>query len=110
MDEVLNSVVPENPNKPYDMKQIIHSVVDDGDFFEVHEHYAENIIVGFARMDGKPVGVVANQPSVLAGVLDNDASMKGADSYDSATHSIFRFLCLRTCPDSCPAPPKNGVG
>jgi propionyl-CoA carboxylase beta chain len=78
MDDQLNSIVPENPNKPYDMKQIIHSVVDDGEFFEVHEHYAENIIVGFARMDGKSVGVVANQPSVLAGVLDNDASVKGA--------------------------------
>ena len=72
------SIVPENPNKPYDMKRVIHSVVDGGDFFEVHEHYAENIIVGFARMDGRPVGVVANQPSVLAGVLDNDASVKGA--------------------------------
>jgi propionyl-CoA carboxylase beta chain len=78
MDDQLNSIVPENPNKPYDMKQIIHSVVDDGEFFEVHEHYAENIIVGFARMDGRSVGVVANQPSVLAGVLDNDASVKGA--------------------------------
>ena len=78
MDDRLNSIVPENPNKPYDMKQIIHSVVDDGEFFEVHEHYAENIIVGFARMDGRSVGVVANQPSVLAGVLDNDASVKGA--------------------------------
>ena len=78
MDEGLNSIIPENPNKPYDMKQIIHSVVDDGDFFEVHEHFAENIIVGFARMAGRSVGLVANQPSVLAGVLDNDASMKGA--------------------------------
>ncbi len=78
MDDLLNSIIPENPNKPYDMKQIIHSVVDDGEFFEVHEHYAENIIVGFVRMAGKPVGIVANQPSVLAGVLDNDASVKGA--------------------------------
>lgn len=78
MDDELNSIVPENPSKPYDMKLIIHSVVDDKEFFEVHEQYAENIIVGFARMDGKPVGVVANQPSVLAGVLDNDASVKGA--------------------------------
>jgi propionyl-CoA carboxylase beta chain len=78
MDEKLNSIVPENPNKPYDMKEILHLIVDDGDFFEVHEHYAENIIVGLARMDGRPVGVVANQPSVLAGVLDNDSSMKAA--------------------------------
>jgi propionyl-CoA carboxylase beta chain len=78
MDEKLNSIVPENPNKPYDMKDVVHAIVDDGDFFEVHEHYAENIIVGFARMDGRPVGVIANQPAVLAGVLDNDSSMKGA--------------------------------
>ncbi len=78
MDEKLNSMVPENPNKPYNMKDVLHSIVDDGDFFEVHEHYAENIIVGFARMDGRPVGVIANQPAVLAGVLDNDSSMKGA--------------------------------
>jgi propionyl-CoA carboxylase beta chain len=78
MDEMLNSIVPENPNKPYDMKDVLHAIVDDGDFFEVHEHYAENIIVGFARMDGHPVGVIANQPAVLAGVLDNDSSMKGA--------------------------------
>jgi propionyl-CoA carboxylase beta chain len=78
MDEKLNSIIPENPNKPYDMKEVLHLIVDDGDFFEVHEHYAENIIVGFARMDGRPVGVVANQPAVLAGVLDNDSSMKAA--------------------------------
>lgn len=78
MDEKLNSIVPENPNKPYNMKDVLHAIVDDGDFFEVHELYAENIIVGFARMDGRPVGVIANQPAVLAGVLDNDSSMKGA--------------------------------
>ncbi len=78
MDEKLNSIVPENPNKPYNMKDVLHAIVDDGDFFEVHEHYAENIIVGFARMDGRPVGVIANQPAVLAGVLDNDSSVKAA--------------------------------
>ncbi len=78
MDDELNSIVPENPNKPYDMKRVIRLVVDEGEFFEVHERYAENIIVGFARMDGRSVGIVANQPSVLAGVLDNDASVKGA--------------------------------
>lgn len=78
MEERLNSIVPENPTKPYNMKDIILLVVDDGDFLEVHEHYAENIIVGFARMEGRSVGIVANQPSVLAGVLDIDSSMKGA--------------------------------
>jgi len=77
-ERLLDTIIPENPNKPYDMKQIIRAVVDDGDFFEVHELYAENIIVGFARMGGMPVGIVANQPSVLAGVLDIDSSRKGA--------------------------------
>jgi propionyl-CoA carboxylase beta chain len=74
----LESIVPENPNKPYDMKDVILGIVDGSEFLEVHEHYAQNIVVGFARMNGKSVGVVANQPAVLAGVLDNDASMKGA--------------------------------
>jgi propionyl-CoA carboxylase beta chain len=78
VDESLNSAVPENPNKPYDMKEIIHKIADGGDFFEVQELYAQNLIVGFARLGGYPVGIVANQPSVLAGVLDIDASLKGA--------------------------------
>ena len=77
-DPVLKSVVPDNPNKPYDMKEIIKAVVDDRHFFEVAQHFAENMVVGFARMNGRPVGVVANQPAVLAGVLDIDASVKGA--------------------------------
>ena len=70
--------MPESPNQPYDMLDLIHSVADDGDFLEVHQHYARNIIVGFARLDGRPVGIVANQPSVLAGTLDINASVKGA--------------------------------
>lgn len=77
-DEKLNSLVPVNPNQPYDMHQVIKHLVDDRHFFEVHEHYARNIIVGFARFDGMPVGIVANQPGVLAGVLDIDASVKAA--------------------------------
>src|SRR5438876_11523964 len=77
-DDVLKSIVPENPNKPYDIKEVIRAVVDDRPFFEVHEHFARNIVVGFARLGGRSVGVVANQPSVLAGVLDIDASRKGA--------------------------------
>ena len=78
MDKELDDIIPENPNKPYDMKEIIRRVVDDGDFLEVHEHFAENIIVGFARLNGRPVGIVAQQPAVLAGVLDINASVKGA--------------------------------
>lgn len=74
----LDTIIPDNPNKPYDMKEIIRSVVDEHEFFEVHELYAQNLIVGFARIGGYSVGIVANQPSVLAGVLDNDSSIKGA--------------------------------
>ena len=78
MDDALNSIVPDNPNKAYDMYGVIRSVVDDGEFFEVHKNFAKNIIVGFAHMGGRSVGVVANQPGVLAGVLDINASRKGA--------------------------------
>jgi propionyl-CoA carboxylase beta chain len=77
-DEALGRIVPEAPHQPYDMLDVIHAVVDEGDFLEVHRHYARNIIVGFARLDGRPVGVVANQPAVLAGTLDINASVKGA--------------------------------
>ncbi len=77
-DTALNTLVPENPQQPYDIKDAIHSVVDDNYFFEVHEHFAKNLVVGFARMDGHPVGIVANQPTFLAGVLDINASVKGA--------------------------------
>ncbi len=74
----LDTLVPANPNKPYDIKELILKVVDEADFFEVSEGFARNIVVGFARMDGAPVGIVANQPQVLAGVLDIDASRKAA--------------------------------
>ncbi len=77
-DASLDSLVPENPNKPYDMKDVLCRVVDDGFFFEVHESFAENIVVGFARLGGMPVGIVANQPAMLAGVLDIDSSRKAA--------------------------------
>jgi len=77
-DEALNSIIPDNPNKPYDIKGVITKVVDDGEFFEIHADYAQNIVVGFARLGGHSVGIVANQPAVLAGVLDINASEKGA--------------------------------
>jgi propionyl-CoA carboxylase beta chain len=76
--EALNTLVPDDPNKPYDIKQLIAAVVDDGKFFEVHAAYARNIVVGFARFGNRSVGIVANQPAYLAGVLDIDASLKGA--------------------------------
>ena len=77
-DEELDHIVPDNPNRPYDMKEIIRRVVDDGQFLEVHELWAQNVIVGFSRLGGRSVGIVAQQPSVLAGVLDVDASQKAA--------------------------------
>ena len=77
-DVELDSVVPAESNVPYDIKDIIHRVVDDGEFFEVQEHYARNIVVGFAHLGGRSVGIVANQPAFLAGCLDIDSSVKGA--------------------------------
>jgi len=77
-DEALDRLVPASPNQPYDMLDVIHGVVDEGYFLEVHRHFAKNMLVGFARLGGRPVGIVANQPSVLAGTLDIDASVKGA--------------------------------
>ncbi|MDJ0522743.1 MAG: acyl-CoA carboxylase subunit beta [Planctomycetota bacterium] len=77
-EERLNSIVPADPNKPYDMREVVRLIVDDGDFLEVHEHYAENIVVGFAHLGGRTVGIIGNQPQVLAGCLDVAASLKGA--------------------------------
>jgi acetyl-CoA carboxylase carboxyltransferase component len=77
-DEELDEIIPDNPNRPYDMKDVIRRIVDRHSFFEVQEHWAKNIIVGFARLNGRPVGIVAQQPAVLAGVLDINSSDKGA--------------------------------
>jgi len=74
----LNEIIPSNPNQPYDMREVINGVVDDQSFFEVHRNFAENIVVGFARLAGRSIGIVGNQPAALAGVLDIDASVKGA--------------------------------
>ncbi|MFI5172816.1 MAG: acyl-CoA carboxylase subunit beta, partial [Chitinophagales bacterium] len=74
----LNSIIPENPNQPYDIREVITETMDDDSFFEVHQHYAENIVVGFARIGGRSIGIVANQPAVLAGVLDIESSKKAA--------------------------------
>jgi acetyl-CoA carboxylase carboxyltransferase component len=76
MEETLDTIIPEDPSKPYDMREVIRLVVDEGKFFEIHEHYARNIVVGFARLGGHSVGIVANQPAVLAGVLDINCSDK----------------------------------
>ena len=77
-DPELDTIVPPESNQPYDIKDVIHRVVDDAEFFEVHQHFARNIVVGYARFDGRPVGIVANQPAFLAGCLDIDSSVKGA--------------------------------
>jgi len=76
--EKLNSIIPDNPNQPYDMREVIEGIVDTGSFFEVHKNFAENIVVGFARIAGRSIGIVGNQPASLAGVLDIDSSVKGA--------------------------------
>jgi acetyl-CoA carboxylase carboxyltransferase component len=76
--EELNSIIPDNPNAPYDVLEVIRHVVDDGDFLEVAREFAQSLVVGFARMNGHPVGIVANQPRVIAGVLDINSSIKGA--------------------------------
>ncbi len=78
MDEELDSIVPDAANKPYDIRDVVRYVVDDGEFMEVHEHYAQNIVVGFSRLNGIAIGVVGNQPKSMAGVLDIDASAKAA--------------------------------
>ena len=78
MEPSLDTLVPDNPNKPYDIKELIHKVVDEGDFFEIQETFARNMVTGFARLEGRTIGIVANQPLMLAGVLDSDASRKAA--------------------------------
>ncbi|TET64546.1 MAG: acyl-CoA carboxylase subunit beta [Candidatus Stahlbacteria bacterium] len=78
MDKELDKIIPDSPNKPYDMHEVITKIIDNGDFLEVHKHYAKNLIVGFAKFNGRSVGIVANQPAVLAGVLDINSAMKGA--------------------------------
>jgi propionyl-CoA carboxylase beta chain len=78
MDEELDRIVPAEPNKPYDMRDVIHRIVDDGEFFEVHEHWARNLVIGLSRLNGRPIGIVGNQPAQLAGVLDIESSTKGA--------------------------------
>ncbi|MFB6317362.1 acyl-CoA carboxylase subunit beta [Saccharicrinis sp. FJH54] len=78
LEEALNEIVPDNPNQPYNVKDVIHAIVDDGEFLEIHRNYAKNIVTGFCRLEGMSVGVIANQPNYLAGVLDVDASRKAA--------------------------------
>lgn len=107
----LDNIIPDNPNKPYDMKEVIKLLVDDGDFFEVHSSYAENIIVGFARLGGMSVGIVANQPSVLAGVLDINCSVKGARFVRFCDSFNIPLLVLEDVPGFLPGTEQewNGI-
>ncbi|MHB1685828.1 MAG: acyl-CoA carboxylase subunit beta [Ignavibacteriaceae bacterium] len=110
-DVKLDEVIPDSPNKPYDMKQIISLLVDNNDFFEVHSNYAENMIVGFARIGGMSVGIVANQPEVLAGVLDINASVKGARFVRFCDAFNIPLLVLEDVPGFLPGTEQewNGI-
>ncbi len=107
----LDKIVPANPNKPYDMKEIIKLLVDDNDFFEVHKYYAENIICGFARIGGISVGIIANQPSALAGVLDINASVKAARFVRFCDAFGISILVLEDVPGFLPGTEQewNGI-
>lgn len=110
-DERLNSVIPDNANKPYDIKEVISLLVDKEEFFEVHANYAENIVCGFARMGGMSIGIVANQPSVLAGVLDINASVKGARFVRFCDAFNIPLLVLEDVPGFLPGTDQewNGI-
>lgn len=110
LDTNLNEIIPDNPNMPYDMKEIITQVVDDHDFFEIHALFAANIIVGFARLNGKPVGIVANQPKVMAGVLDNLASIKAARFVRFCDAFNIPLVCLVDVPGFMPGPDQEHGG
>ncbi|MEM2218494.1 MAG: acyl-CoA carboxylase subunit beta, partial [Thermofilaceae archaeon] len=102
MDEELNYLIPVNPKKPFDVKEIISKIVDNGDFFEVHEAFARNIVVGFARMDGRTIGIVANQPKFLAGSLDIDASVKASRFIGFCDAFNIPIVTLVDCPGYLP--------
>jgi propionyl-CoA carboxylase beta chain len=111
MDPELDSVVPDNPNKPYDMRNVVRLIVDDGEFFEVHEHHATNIICGYSRLDGFVVGIVGNQPQSMAGVLDIDASAKAARFVRTCDAFNIPLLTLCDVPGFLPGTAQewNGI-
>ncbi len=111
MDDILNEIIPDNPNKPYNMYDVIRHIVDDGKFLEVHKDYAKSLIVGFARFDGITVGIVANQPAVLAGVLDSNSSRKGARFVRFCDAFNIPILTLEDVPGFLPGTQQeyNGI-
>jgi propionyl-CoA carboxylase beta chain len=110
MDEALNTIVPENPNKPYDIKEIVRLVVDDGVFLEVHEHFATNIVVGFGRLDGQTTGFVCNQPVVLAGCLDITSCIKAARFVRTCDAFNIPIITLEDVPGYLPGTAQEWGG
>lgn len=107
----INTIIPENPNQPYDMKEIIEAIIDEGTFLEIHKNFAENMIVGFARLAGRSIGIVANQPAVLAGVLDINASTKAARFVRFCDSFNIPLLVLEDVPGFLPGTDQewNGI-
>jgi propionyl-CoA carboxylase beta chain len=110
MDLELDSVVPDNPNKPYDMRSVVAHIVDDGEFFEVHEHFAKNIICGYSRLNGIPIGIVGNQPNQMAGVLDIDSSEKAARFVRTCDAYNIPILTLVDVPGFLPGTTQEWQG
>lgn len=110
-EDILNEIIPDNPNKPYDMYKVISAIVDDGKFFEVHKNYAKSLIVGFARFDGMAVGIVANQPAAFAGILDSNSSRKGARFVRFCDAFNIPILTLEDVPGFLPGTQQeyNGI-
>ena len=109
-DAELDTLIPDNPNKPYDMKDVVSRVVDDGEFLEVHERYAENIVCGFARLGGHSVGIVGNQPRALAGVLDIDSSVKAARFVRTCDAFNIPLVTFVDVPGFLPGQRRSGAG
>jgi propionyl-CoA carboxylase beta chain len=109
-DPALDHLVPTNPNQPYDMRILIHSILDGAEFLEVHPHFGGNLIVGFGRLGGETIGLIANQPAVLAGVLDNNASVKGARFVRFCDTFNIPLVCLVDVPGFMPGPDQEHGG
>jgi len=109
-DPTLDYLVPANPNEPYDMKILIRSILDGAEFLEVHKGFARNLILGFGRLGGQTIGLIANQPAVLAGVLDNDASIKGARFVRFCDNFNIPLICLVDVPGFMPGPDQEHGG
>ena len=108
--DYLNKIVPDDPNRPYDMKEIINTLVDNNSFLEIHEKFASNILVGFARLDGKTIGIVANQPKNMAGTLDINASIKGARFVRFCDAFNIPILVLEDVPGFLPGVDQEHMG